>query len=380
MTDFLVIGIGRMGSIHAKNLYKGRVRGARLKAVCDTDADVRAAFKAAHPDVEVYSDYREAAEKSGVNAAIIATPHYSHTEIAEYCITRGINVLSEKPQTVTVGEARRMNEVAEKRSDVLYAIMYNQRTNRMYAYAKKLMDKGALGELRRVTLIVTDWYRSQFYYDMGGWRASWNGEGGGLLINQCVHQLDVLQWLVGLPESLIAVAKTVNRNITVENDVAVIMKYPGGATGEFVASGHEPRGTNRLEIAGDKGKIVIDKHKMLYIAYEKSEREINTTVTKGYGSTRVKKTRVTYGAIRKLTDLVYGQQLRVVKRFADVLNGKAAEPTAYGREGVRALEFINAVYLSAYSGKEVGFPVDAGEYDELIEKLKEEEKKHVRKL
>lgn len=380
MTDFLVIGIGRMGSIHAKNLYKGRVRGARLTAVCDTDEKALNAFGAAHRGVALYKDYREAVEKSGACAAIIATPHYSHTEIAEYCILHGVNVLSEKPETVTIGEARRMNAVAKAHPEVLYGIMYNQRTNRMYAYAKKLMETGALGELRRVTLIVTDWYRSQFYYDMGGWRASWNGEGGGLLINQCVHQLDILQWLVGLPESLRAVARTVNRNITVENDVAVIMRYPGGATGEFVACGHEPRGTNRLEIAGDKGKIVIDKNKMTYIAYEKSEREINAGVTKGYGSTRVKKKRVSYGCVRKLRDLIYGQQMRVVRRFADVLNGKAKEPTAYGAEGARALEFINAVYLSAYGDKEVTFPVDSGEYDELLGKLKEEEKKHVRNL
>lgn len=373
MIDFLVIGIGRMGGIHARNLAASRVRDARLKAVCDTDEEKLEAFRKKHPGVETYKDYREAVLRSGAEAVIVATPHYSHTEISEYCLVNGVNVLSEKPQTVTVGEARRMNAVAAEHPDLLYGIMYNQRTNRMYAYAKKLMDEGALGELRRVTLVVTDWYRSQFYYDMGGWRASWNGEGGGLLINQCVHQLDILQWLVGLPVSLTAVVKTVNRNISVENDVAVIMEYPSGATGEFVASGHEPRGTNRLEIAGDKGKIVIDKHKMVYIAYERSEREINASVTAGYGSTRVKKTYATYGVFRKLADAIYGQQMRVVQRFADVLNGKAKAPTAYGAEGARALEFINAVYLSAYTGRKVRFPVDADEYDELLAKLKEEE-------
>ncbi len=373
MKSFAVIGIGRMGGIHAENLVRGRVKFARLTAVCDLDELKLDKFTAKHKGVLAFTDYKEMISLVKPDAVIIATPHYSHVEIAIYCLENGVNVLSEKPQAVTVGECMRANAVAEARPNALYGIMFNQRTNRVYAKAKEIVASGGIGEIRRVTFIVTDWYRSQFYYDMGEWRASWKGEGGGILINQCVHQLDVMQWICGMPVKIDATARTVNRDITVENDVTAVLEYKNGAMGTFIASGHELHGTNRLEIAGDKGKLVIGKYSLKYVSFDRSEPEVNASVTKGYGSVKAHTKRYYYGLFRLITDLVYGQQIRVVRAFAETLEGRRKTPVAFGEEGINALSIINGIYLSAYKNKTAELPLDPIETEELYAELRSRE-------
>lgn len=374
MKKFIVIGVGRMGSKHATNLLKNRVDGACLAAIADCSTEALRKFESAHGKVRCFTDWRRCVEEIKPDAAIIATPHYSHVPIASELIAGGIAVLSEKPEAVETCEAIRMNEIAAAHPETPFAIMYNQRTNPVYMRAKEIVDSGALGRLKRVTLTVTDWYRSQNYYDQGGWRASWSGEGGGVLINQCVHQLDVLQWLVGMPERIYAHAGTVNRNITVENEMYCYMEYPDGLKGTFTASAHELKGSNLLEIAADKGKLTIGKYSMKYYRFTPSEEVVNATAKRGYGKAKVRVKRYRYGLIKLIRDALFGQQLNVIGTFADFLNGKAAKPVAYGVEGARALEFINAAYMSAYSGKAVSLPIDPEEYSVTIAKFKEEEK------
>ncbi|HOB63915.1 MAG: Gfo/Idh/MocA family oxidoreductase [Clostridiales bacterium] len=375
MIRYAVIGIGRMGSVHANNLAKGRIKGARLVAVCDTDTQKLKDFGAKFPKVALFEDHKTMLSSVKPDAVIVATPHYSHVELVCDALNAGVNVLSEKPAAVEACEAQKAIELAKSLPHLKYGIMYNQRTNRMYAYAKKLLDSGALGEIKRVTLTITDWYRSQHYYDQGGWRACWCGEGGGLLINQCVHQLDVLQWLTGMPVFLTAWAATKNRDITVENDVVAIMDYANGAKCVFTASGHELNGTNLLEIAGDKGRITIGKFKMKYLKFAKSETEVNATTTKGYGRSPYKVKKLTYGIRNILSELrTRGQQANIIRNFTNCLLGKA-ELIAPGSEGIKALSIINAIYLSAYNGnKKVELPLDYNEYCKLLQKLKEEEK------
>lgn len=372
MINYAVIGIGRMGGRHAKNLALGRARGAVLKAVCDLDTQKTEKFIKRFPSVKGYSCYKDMLSKEKLDAVIIATPHYAHVPIAVDALKSGVSVLTEKPAAVTVSEAQRLIEESRRHDNLLCGVMYNQRTNRMYKKAKEIIDSGALGEIKRIDLIVTDWYRSQYYYGMGGWRASWNGEGGGLLINQCVHQLDILQWLVGMPEALTAWAAAKNRQITVENDVTAVMEYGSGVRCCFSASGHELKGTNRLEIAADKGKIVIDKYKMRYYKFKKSEREVNETTKRGYGFTTAKVKRFNYGFFNALHDLIIGQQLNIIKNFTAALEGKDAL-IAPCSEGVKALSIINGIYLSAYAGKKVSFPLDGGEIDGLYEEFKKTE-------
>lgn len=375
MIKYAVVGIGRMGSVHANNIAKGRVKGAKLVAVCDLDAQKLSKFSSKFSDVKTYTDYKEMLALAKLDAVVVATPHYSHVSIVLDALASGVSVLSEKPAAVEAQEAQRAIAFAASRPNLAYGIMYNQRTNRMYAYAKKLIESGALGAIKRVTLTVTDWYRSQFYYNMGGWRASWSGEGGGLLINQCVHQLDILQWLVGMPESITAWASTINRKISVENDVAAVMDYKEGFKCVFTASGHELNGTNLFEIAGDKGRITIGKLKLKYYAFNKSETEVNATTKRGYGFTTYKRKSLTYGIGNLLNELrCWGQQVNILRNFTDYLH-KKADLIAPGSEGDKALSIINAIYLSAYRGNQkVNLPFDGGEYNNLLQQLKQKER------
>lgn len=367
-----VVGVGRMGSVHARNLAAGTVKGARLSAVCDHDKAKTAAF--VKRGIAEFTDYREMIESGKVDAVIVATEHREHRKIAEYALSHGISCLVEKPLCVTVSEARKLVETANEHKAAVFGVMYNQRTNRMYRKAKEMVEGGVLGDIRRANFIITNWYRSQAYYDQGGWRACWSGEGGGTLINQCIHQLDVLQWIVGMPDSVSAVCRTVNRNITTENDVTAVFSY-GDFDCSFTASAHELHGVNRLEIAGTKGRLVVTPFSMKYVLFHKSENEVNATTKKGYGSVGVKKRgRVTYGLFRLLKDLLLGQQRRVVEAFAAAVSQKDdGLLVAKGEEGLRALTLINAVYLSDWQQSKVALPMDEELYEKLLSEHAEKE-------
>lgn len=374
MKNFAVIGVGRMGSKHAVNLAKGRVKGARLACICDVDkaARERCAAKCKAP---AYADYKQMAEAEKLDAVVIATPHYSHVEIAKYFLTRGVAVLTEKPVSVTVEWAEELNEVARK-SGTLFGIMYNQRTNNVYAHVRELVKSGRLGAIRRANITVTDWYRSQFYYDMGGWRASWSGEGGGTLINQCVHQLDVMQWILGMPRSVTAVCRTVNRNITTENEVLANFAYKD-FNAVFTASAHEVPGVNMMEIAGDRGLIKAGKFKADIYLLEKSEEEINALSRRDYGNKedkKYKKYTVRYGLFRLIRDGLRGQQCNILCDFARVLNG-GGKLLAPGEEGINGLQLINGVYASHWTGKQVALPLDGKAYTAMLKERAAGEKK-----
>lgn len=377
MKRLAVIGIGRMGGRHALNILKGVIKNAQLVAVCDSDKSVLDAFCQKYK-VKGYEDRNKMLEEQKPDGVIIATPHYSHIEIAKDCLQKNISFLIEKPVSVTTKEAKELLVLSEQKPDVIGAMMLNQRTNRMYQKAKQLIDSGKIGKIRRVNFIVTDWYRSQCYYNMGGWRASWSGEGGGTLINQCVHQLDIIQWLVGMPKKIYSICKTVNRDITTENDVTAIFSYDD-FEGVFTASTHELPGTNRLEIAGDKGKIVIDKFKMKYYLNKLSEPEVNAHSTSDYGNKEDKKYEeysYGYGLFRLIYDGLYGQQARVLNNFVKVLESRdKSKLIADIGEGIKGLSLINAMNMSSWVGKPVELPFDDDEYTKMLDKkIKEEQK------
>lgn len=356
-----VIGVGRMGGRHANNILAGRVKNAVLTAVCDTDEKALGKFRG---KAAVYSDYKELIDTEKLDAVIVATPHYSHGEIAVYAINHGVSTLVEKPLTVTAKEAKKVIAAANAHPSVTAAVMLNQRTNPLYARAKKLVDDGEIGEIRRVDFIVTDWYRSQAYYKQGGWRASYSGEGGGTLINQCVHQLDILQWITGMPSEVTAYLNTRDRNITTENEVTAVFGYANGARCTFTASAAELHGTNRLEIAGDKGRIVIDKYKMKVIKFLKSETQVNSDTKIGYGSVTLKYTKKYDSTAVTVRELLAGQQLNILRNFAAAVRGEEhlLSPIA---DGLNSVEMINAAYMSGWQNEKTYIPVD----DEIYEKL-----------
>jgi predicted dehydrogenase len=365
MIKFAVIGIGRMGSRHAYNLFRGRVKGAGLVAVCDIAQTALDKYT-----VNRFKTVEELIEWGEFDAAVIATPHYSHVEIAEQLLGAGKRIIIEKPVSVTAAEAARLNELLKDKQAA--AIVYNQRTNPVYKKAKELLSQNVLGEIRRVDTIITDWYRADAYYKNNEWRGTYGGEGGGLLINQCVHQLDLLTWLVGLPKSVFAHCKSRGREITAENEVAAIWSYENGATGTFSASGRELFGTNRIEIAGEKGRLVIGKYSMKYISFAQTEPIVNQNTTAGYGKTKKKTKHYRYG-LSFVKDLIFGQQMRILQNFTrHILKGE--DIIAPAEEGINAVMLFNAIYLSGWTAKEIALPIDTKLYDEKLKEKIEQEK------
>jgi Predicted dehydrogenases and related proteins len=274
-----IVGIGKQGTFYTKifTKFKSFVKGSVLTAVCDISEERRKWAEENLKGVKIFADYNEMFKSGLIDVVMVDTPHYFHSEIAIAAFEAGLNVLCDKPAGVYTKQVREMNAVAEKHPDQMFGMMFNQRTNPLYIKAKKIISSGELGELTRIVWIITNWYRPHAYYAQGGWRGTWWGEGGGVLINQCPHQLDLFTWLAGLPVSVTATASTVGRDINVENDVTAYCKFSNGATGVFITSTHDAPGTNRLEITGTGGKIVIENGKLTFTKNEMTEPEFSNT-------------------------------------------------------------------------------------------------------
>lgn len=372
-----VIGIGNMGTSHSGWLAGGKIPGATLTAVCDIDEKRRAWAKENLPEVAVFEDYKELLDSKLVDAVIIAVPHYLHPEMAIEALKRNINTMVEKPAGVYASQIREMNAEAEKHPDVKFAMMFNQRTNPLYQKVKEILDAGTIGELRRVTWIITSWWRTQKYYDSSAWRATWEGEGGGVLVNQAPHQLDLLQWLCGMPSLMEAHLKYgSHRDITVEDDVTAYFEYPNGATGTFITCTHDALGTDRLEIHGDNGKIIITDSKCVTVKkmdkpedvwnHELDFRQMLALVK---GQTQQKLyTEETFECPENWDQ----QHIDVLINFTNAI-AKGEELIAPGAEGIKAVEIANAMFLSDWLGHAVTIPVDDELfYAKLQEKVQEE--------
>lgn len=372
-----VIGIGNMGTSHSGWLAGGKIPGATLTAVCDIDEKRRAWAKENLPEVAVFEDYKELLDSKLVDAVIIAVPHYLHPEMAIESLKRNINTMVEKPAGVYASQIREMNAEAEKHPDVKFAMMFNQRTNPLYQKVKEILDAGTIGELRRVTWIITSWWRTQKYYDSSAWRATWAGEGGGVLVNQAPHQLDLLQWLCGMPSLMEAHLKYgSHRDITVEDDVTAYFEYPNGATGTFITCTHDALGTDRLEIHGDNGKIIITDSKCVTVKkmdkpedvwnHELDFRQMLALVK---GQTQQKLyTEETFECPENWDQ----QHIDVLINFTNAI-AKGEELIAPGAEGIKAVEIANAMFLSDWLGHAVTIPVDDDLfYEKLQEKVQEE--------
>ena len=378
---FGIIGIGKMGSLHCLRFTHGLIKNGVLTAVCDISPE-RKAWAEKHlasKGVEFFDDYKSLIDSGKADAVLVATPHYDHPVIATYALSKGLHTLIEKPAGVYTKAIRELNEFAATKPELTFGIMYNQRTNKLYRFAKELVETGRLGEMKRINWIITNWYRPQAYYDQGGWRGTWAGEGGGVLINQCPHQLDLFQWLSGMPSMIRGYAKVgMHRNINVENDVTAYMEYPNGATGVFITSTHDFPGTNRLEIDGDKGKIVIENNKLVFTELEVGESVFNATNKKFMPSIPSHKIVKKMSKAGELIMNVFAQHTGIINNFTNhIVNG---EPLiAPGEDGIRGLTISNAIHLSSWTGEAVTLPIDEDKFIAELEKRKAEEKESSKK-
>lgn len=359
-----IIGAGNIGSAHIRNIMDGKCPDIEIAAVADRKESRREWAKEAVPGVRLFCEGADLIQAKECDAVLVATPHYQHPVLAKMAMENGLHVMVEKPAGVYTLQVREMMATADEHPDLAFGMMFNQRTNCVYRKLKEMLDNGELGEMKRVSWLITDWYRTQNYYDSGAWRATWAGEGGGVLLNQCPHQLDLIQWLCGLPVKVRAFCHEGKwHDIEVEDDVTAYLEYENGATGVFITTTGDAPGTNRLEITGTKGKVVVENDVLTFWKLKEDERKWCVTCPEGFKKPDMELLTVE-------TDGQNPQHVGVLNAFAGrILRGEKL--IADGREGIRGLMLSNAMHLSSWLGKEVALPIDEQLfYDLLMERCK----------
>jgi predicted dehydrogenase len=359
-----VVGVGNMGRLHARDINE--LDNTELVAVCDVDR-TRADEVAALYGVPAAYDYRDLLNHADVEGLLVATPHYDHTPISIAALQHGLHVLVEKPIAVHAQDARRMIDAYEavqaSYPDLVFAAMFMQRTYGHYRKIKEMIDGGELGRLVRITWLITDWFRTQIYYDSGGWRATWAGEGGGVLLNQCPHNLDLYQWFVGLPARVTGFAHIAKyHDIEVEDEVTAYFEHEGGLIGHFVTSTAESPGTNRLEIVGELGKLVLENEKLTFFRNQGSMLRFIETARGGFDKVEYQVEQVPFQH--------HGQpgHRLIIENFANaVLGGEGL--IAPAAEGLRSVMLGNAIMLSSFLNKTVEMPIDEEMYKKKLLEL-----------
>ena len=354
-----IVGVGNIGTMHYGLVTHGHCPEITVTAVADSKPERLESFT----DVACFSNLTEMLDSGLVDAVLVATPHYDHPPLAIECMKRGIHVMVEKPAGVYTKQVREMNDFAGK-NGVVFGMMFQLRTNHNYRKIKEIVDSGEMGRLRRVSCIITNWYRPQIYYDSGAWRATWSGEGGGVLLNQCPHNLDIMQWICGLPVKVDAKMEYGKwHDIEVEDDVTAYFELENGATGTFITSTGDTPGSNRFELTFDGGKLIAEDGVLTLYKLEMFEQEFSKINEGIFAAPKFEKSVVE-------TDGKDPQHAGVLNAFAAaILRG---EPLiANGVEGINGLMLSNAMHLSAWLGKPVTLPIDDDLfYEELMKRVK----------
>lgn len=354
-----IIGFGSMGSGHAASIAEGKINGMKLCAICDVDPVQQEDAKKKYPDVAVFAEHTALLESGIVDAVIIATPHYYHPPIAIAAFEAGLHVLTEKPVGVYTKQVREMNEAAKK-SGKVFSVMFNMRAMNAYKEVRELLRSGELGSIKRILWTATRWYRPQAYHNSSSWRSTWKEEGGGVLINQCPHNIDLWQWLFGMPEKVYAKINYGRYyDIEVEDDVTAHFTYKDGMHGSFITTTGETPGIDRLEISTDMGLLTVtDNTKITLLRNVVSEREFNRTVKKFFNTPKywianlpVSADKVTHNQIlQNFTNaILYGEEL-----------------IAPGESGINQVMLANAMHLSSWKNQDITLPFDEEEHYRLL--------------
>lgn len=352
-----IVGLGNMGTLHARNILEGKVPRMRLTAVCDEDSE-RLTFD---PEVRAYTDSREMIRSGEVDAVIVATPHFSHNIVGADALQNGLHVMMEKPISVHKADCQQLI-AAHKNGNQVFAAMFNQRTDLFYRRIRDLVHGGEIGQIRRVNWTITNWFRTEAYYASGGWRATWRGEGGGVLVNQCPHNLDLFWWIFGMPSKVRAFCGLGRyHDIEVEDDVTAYFEFPGGATGVFITSTGEAPGTNRLEIAGERGKLVYEDNQIRFTRNEVEMSEFSRKSNESFAAPPVWHAEIPVSGHG-------GQHNEILRNFADAILDKAPLISP-AQEGINSVELANAILLSSLQGKTIDLPLNAAVFERQLKKL-----------
>jgi predicted dehydrogenase len=356
LVRFGIVGLGNIGKFHLQNLRSGKVEGGVVTAVCDAFI----ARKIVGEGELAFENVDEMLASGLIDALIVATPHTSHVELALKAIEKDIHVIVEKPIAVHKGDALRILEAAVKKPELQVAAMLNMRANRCFQKVKELLSTGELGEIRRIHWEVTNWYRTNYYYATGGWRGTWAGEGGGVLMNQCPHNLDIFSWLFGMPEEVYSFCQFGRfHQIEVEDDVTAMMKYSNGATATFITSTGEAPGKNQLEIAGENGRLTVtNNQKIRFQRNRVPMSEFCMTSQQGFAMPECWEMEIP-------VEVEGNQHLEIVQNFANAIQGKG-ELISSIEQGVGSVELANAMLLSGWTEQKICLPIDTIKYQQLL--------------
>ncbi len=355
-----IIGMGNIGKHHAEYLRAGKVKRCELVAICSTSPHKLEGYM----PLKVYGNGEELIRSGCVDAVLIATPHYQHTTLGIAAIEQGLHVMVEKPISAHKADAERLIAAYKKRKHkkLVFAGMFQMRCEPRYQRIQKLIQNGDLGDIVRISWIITDWYRTDAYYTSGGWRATWKGEGGGVLLNQCLHNLDTLQWLCGMPSRVRGFCQLGRyHNIEVEDNVTTYMEFPNGATGTFITSTGEAPGTNRFEIAGTRGRIVLEKDKLNFIRNEVPMDEFSRTSKVGFLKPDTWNVEIPI-------ENAPAPHAALMQNFVDaILDG--APLIAPGEDGIHSVELANVMLYSSLVEKMVELPMDSAAFEKMLKQL-----------
>ena len=355
-----IIGMGNMGQFHAKDILEGKVARGELTAVGSTSPKKLAEFE--EKGIKVYGSGKEMIDSGNIDALLIATPHYQHTSLGIAALDAGLHIMVEKPISAHKADAERLIAKAEAHADQVFAGMFQLRVEPRYQKIREIVQNGELGELMRVLWIMTDWFRSEIYFQSGGWRATWKGEGGGVLLNQCLHQLDAMQWITGMPNrvsSHVGIGKW--HDIEVEDDVTCYMDFPNGATGAFITSSGETPGSNRFEIAGTKGRLILENEKLTLTRNAVPSDEWCKTSKIGFQQPDT--------TVEEIP--IPGSESPHAKLMTNFVNAIIDnEPLiAPGVEGIGSVELANVMVYSGIIGRAIELPMDGAEWETKLNEL-----------
>jgi predicted dehydrogenase len=358
-----IIGMGNMGKFHADYLLAGKVSRAELTAVCSTSPAKLEKYKA----LKIFDDGRKLICSGAVDAVVIATPHYQHTSLGIAAFEAGLHVMVEKPISAHKADAERLIATRKKNPKLIFAAMFQFRTEPRYVKIQKLIQDGDLGQVVRINWIITDWYRTEAYYASGGWRATWKGEGGGVLLNQCLHQLDTLQWLVGMPARVRGFCQIGRyHNIEVEDNVSIFLEWANGATGVFVSSTGETPGSNRFEIVGTRGKVVLENNKLTFTRNDADMIEFSKAAKTGFDKPGISTTDIPF-------DNAPAPHAELMQNFTDaILDGTPL--LVPGEEGIHSIELANVMLYSSLINQTVELPMDSAAFEKKLQQLIAESK------
>ena len=360
-----IIGMGEIGKYHAGYLLDGKVQRCELVAVCSTSPQKLAPYQA--KGLSIFDDGEKLIQSGEVNAAIVATPHYQHTSLGIPALEAGVHLMVEKPISAHKADAEQLIAVARKHPNVVFAGMFQLRTEPRYLKIQKLIKDGELGEVVRMSWSITDWFRTEVYYASGGWRGTWRGEGGGVLLNQCLHNLDVIAWLLGMPSRVRGFCQLGRyHNIEVEDDVTAYLEFRNGATGVLVTSTGEAPGTNRFEIAGTRGKAVLENNGLTFTRNNADMIEFSKTAKLGFSKPETRVEEIPF-------ENAPAPHATLMQNFVDaILDGSPL--IAPGEEGLYSVELANGILYSSLIGQTVELPMDGAAFWKKLQQLIAESK------